>query len=33
MHMSQLNFLLMAVEKPDPNAPPRRIGFAVPNED
>ena len=27
-HMSQLNFLLLAVEKADPEKPPRRIGFA-----
>ena len=26
-HMSQLNFLLLAVPKPNPAAPPRRIGF------
>ena len=27
MHTSQLNFLLLAVPKPNPAAPPRRIGF------
>lgn len=32
-HMSQLNFLLLAVKKPEPEKPPRRIGFAVPSED
>ena len=32
-HVSQLNFLLLAVKKADPKKPPRRIGFAVPNED
>lgn len=32
-HMSQLNFLLLAVKKPDPAKPPRRIGFAPPSED
>lgn len=32
-HTSQLNFLLLAVQKPDPQKPPRRIGFALPNED
>lgn len=32
-HMSQLNFLLLAVKKSDPAKPPRRIGFALPNED
>lgn len=32
-HISQLNFLLTAVEKADPNAPPRRIGFDLPSED
>lgn len=32
-HMSQLNFLLLAVKKADPEKPPRRIGFAVPSED
>lgn len=31
-HTSQLNFLLLAVQKPDPQKPPRRIGFSVPNE-
>jgi hypothetical protein len=32
-HVNQLSFLLMAVPKADPDAPPRRIGFAPPNED
>lgn len=32
-HISQLNFLLLAVKKADPEKPPRRIGFAPPNED
>jgi len=32
-HMSQLNFLLLSVPKPDPEKPPRRIGFVPPNED
>lgn len=32
-HMSQLNFLLLAVEKADPEKPPRRIGFAASSED
>ncbi len=32
-HMSQLNFLLIAVPKADPEKPPRRIGFARPAED
>lgn len=31
-HMSQLNFLLLAVKKADPEKPPRRIGFAVPTK-
>lgn len=31
-HMSQLNFLLLAVKKADPEKPPRRIGFALPSE-
>ena len=31
-HMSQLNFLLLAVKKDSPEKPPRRIGFAAPNE-
>lgn len=31
-HMNQLNFLLMAVQKPNPDAPPNRIkmGFSAP---
>lgn len=32
-HMSQLNFLLLAAKKPDPEKPTRRIGFALPTED
>lgn len=32
-HLSQLNFLLLAVKKADPEKPPRRIGFAAPTED
>lgn len=32
-HMSQLNFLLLAVKKAEPEKPPRRIGFAAPTED
>ena len=32
-HMSQLNFLLLAVKKADPQKPPRRIGFVAPRED
>ena len=32
-HMSQLNFLLLAAKKADPQKPPRRIGFAVSIED
>ncbi len=32
-HMSQLNFLLIAAKKADPEKPPRRVGFAVPSED
>lgn len=28
-HISQLNFLLLAVRKQTPSAPPRRIGFAL----
>ena len=32
-HISQLNFLLVAVPKHDPDKPPRRIGFAQPNGD
>lgn len=32
-HMSQLNFLLLAVKKADPEKPPHRIGFAVPAGD
>ena len=32
-HMSQLNFLLLSVEKSDPSKPARRIGFAPPSED
>lgn len=32
-HISELSFLLMAVPKANPSAPPRRIGFAAPSED
>ena len=32
-HLSQLNFLLLAVKKADPEKPPRRIGFESPSED
>lgn len=32
-HVSQLNFLLLAVKKVDPEKPPRRIGFVLPIED
>lgn len=32
-HMSQLNFLLLASKKSDPEKPPRRIGFERTNED
>lgn len=32
-HMSQLNFLLLAVKKASPEKPPRRIGFSAPTED
>ena len=32
-HISQLNFVLMAVKKEKPERPPRRIGFAVDNEE
>ena len=32
-HMSQLNFLLIAVKKAEPEKPARRIGFSVPTED
>ena len=32
-HMSQLNFLRLAVKKADPEKPPRRIGFSQPTED
>ena len=32
-HMSQLNFLLVAVKKSDPEKPPRRIGFSVGQEE
>lgn len=31
-HMNQLNFLLLAVKKLDPEKPPRRIGFSAPTE-
>jgi len=32
-HMSQLNFLLVAVKKSDPEQPPRRIGFIANQEE
>ncbi len=32
-HMSQLNFLLVAVKKSDPEQPPRRIGFSANQEE
>lgn len=32
-HVNQLSFLLLAVKKPDPEKPPRRIGFVQPSED
>ena len=32
-HMSQLNFLLLAIEKSDPKKPAYRIGFELPTED
>ena len=32
-HVSQLNFLLLAVEKSDPEKPARRIGFSLTSED
>lgn len=32
-HVSQLNFLLLAVKKTDPEKPARRIGFVPPSED
>ena len=32
-HISQLNFLLLAVRKAEPEKPARRIGFAQPSED
>lgn len=32
-HTSQLNFLLLAIQKHDPQKPPRRIGFALSTED
>lgn len=32
-HISQLNFLLIAVKKVDSEKPPRRIGFVPPSED
>lgn len=31
-HMSQMNFLLVAVPKPEPEKPPRRIGFSLNEE-
>ena len=32
-HMSQLNFLLLSVEKEDPKKPALRLGFALPEKD
>ena len=32
-HTSQLNFVLMAVKKEEPERPPRRIGFATSDEE
>jgi hypothetical protein len=32
-HINQLNFLLLAQKKRDPEKPPRRIGFVVDDED
>ena len=32
-HVNQLNFMLQAIPKEDPNKPARRIGFATPTED
>ena len=32
-HISQLNFVLMAVKKEEPERPPRRIGFVVDDND
>lgn len=32
-HINQLNFLLLSVPKPDPEKPPRRIGFVPSSED
>lgn len=32
-HINQLNFLLLAVPKKNPEKPPRRIGFDTPSED
>ena len=32
-HVSQLNFVLMAVKKDEPNRPARRIGFRIDNEE
>ncbi len=32
-HISQLNFVLMAIKKEEPNRPPRRIGFVFNDED
>ena len=31
-HMSQLNFMLMAMKKEEPDRPPKRIGFVVDEE-
>lgn len=32
-HVNQISFLLTAVPKTDPEAPPRRIGFGYPKQD
>ena len=32
-HISQLNFVLMAMKKEEPERPPRRIGFVVDDEE
>ena len=32
-HISQLNFVLMAIKKEEPERPPRRIGFVVDGEE
>lgn len=32
-HVSQLNFVLMAVKKEEPDRAPRRIGFVIDDEE